>query len=705
VRKLRPDGSISLVAGAPNANRASDGDGGPAIAAHLLEPGAISVDPSGNLYIAEQSSKIRRVSPDGTITTIAGQNALGPSISGDGGPARNATFASIRGLLGAAQGMVYISDCAYPCYIRRIGQDGVINTIAGGPLTSSISDGPALSVGLGGADSFFLDSKGNLYFNEGGHIRRLTPQSMIETLSGGAPEAAPAAPDARQVWLMNPIAIAADRVGNLYIAEARCRIRKVSPTYEFTTVAGTDNCLITVQEGPRATTDLPVLNDLAVTSQGQIYAASAYGELLTISGESIARVPGVGKPQGDTSSYGPLRIALDSKDRLYALAISGSRIWRVAPGSQPGLFAAPPLNLYAIALDSADNVYVASSANAIGTVYTINAYGLVSGSRQLDWFGDSIVLDSAGRIFGGGYGLFGFSYSPLPSLFGFGGDGGPLVSAASNNPSRLILAASGDFYFIDKGNERIRRISGSPPSQAPSFPAAGVVNAASGAGLAIAPGELVSIYGTNLGPDSAWVNAPVNNVYPTVAGSTRVLFDLSPAPLLFATSGQINAWIPYSLGVSGSTSVSMQVEVDGVLSAPVTLTVAKSAPGLFTADGSGSGQGAILNQDTSDNGPSNPAARGSIVSLFGTGEGLVSPAPLDGALTLTAPYPAPAEKIAVSIGGQPAEVTYAGAAPFLPAGVIQINAKIPDGIAPGAAPVVVSAGATTTTRTVTVSVR
>jgi uncharacterized protein (TIGR03437 family) len=464
--------------------------------------------------------------------------------------------------------------------------------------------------------------------------------------------------------------------------------------------------LTTVQEGPTATTDLPYLNDLAVTSQGQIYVASAFGDLLTITGESITRVPGVGRPQGNTGSYTPLRLAVDSKDRVYALTSPGQTVYRLAPGSVPETLNNFFYSAYAIAVDRSNNVYLASTVD-LGSIYIVTPDGRLSvGWRNLGWITDSIAVNSS-NVYGAGfpYGLVGFSYNPLQWLPGFGGDGGPLLSASFSNPSRLILAPTGDFYFIDKGNQRIRKISGSPPSQAPAFPATGVVNAASGAGAAIAPGELVSIYGTNLGPDSAWINTSVNNVYPTVAGSTRVLFDVGPAPILFASSGQINAWIPYSLGVLGRTSVSMRVEVDGVLSAPVTLAVAKSAPGLFTADGSGSGQGAILNQDTTYNGPSNPATRGSIVSLFGTGEGLVSPDPLDGSLTLSAPYPAPTEKITVTISGQPAEVTYAGAAPFLPAGVIQINAKIPDGIAPGAAPVVVSAGAATTTRTVTVSVR
>src|SRR5205085_1590985 len=151
----------------------------------------------------------------------------------------------------------------------------------------------------------------------------------------------------------------------------------------------------------------------------------------------------------------------------------------------------------------------------------------------------------------------------------------------------------------------------------PVFSAAGVVNAASGIAGPVAPGELVSVYGTNFGPASGWVNAPQNNGYPGVAGYSHLLLgpggvfsNGSNMAILLASANQINAFIPYT--VSGATTIPVQVEVDGVLSAPVTLNVAASAFGLFTANGSGSGQGAILNQGGSYNTAANPASRGSV---------------------------------------------------------------------------------------------
>jgi uncharacterized protein (TIGR03437 family) len=132
--------------------------------------------------------------------------------------------------------------------------------------------------------------------------------------------------------------------------------------------------------------------------------------------------------------------------------------------------------------------------------------------------------------------------------------------------------------------------------------------------------------------------------------------------------------------------------------------VAPSAFGLSTADSSGSGQGAIFNQDGSYNSPSNPAARGSIVTLFGTGEGVTTPALPDGALVISTPYSTTQSPVTVTFGGQTAEIQYAGAAPFLPTGVFQINATIPADVPSGDVPITVSIGAISTTKTVTVSV-
>ena len=137
----------------------------------------------------------------------------------------------------------------------------------------------------------------------------------------------------------------------------------------------------------------------------------------------------------------------------------------------------------------------------------------------------------------------------------------------------------------------------------------------------------------------------------------------------------------------------------------VTLPVVESEPGLFTADGSGMRQGAILNQDSTANSPANPAAAGSVVVLYGTGEGLTDPAGVDGRLAAEV-LPRPRLPVSVRIGGREAAVVYAGAAPGLVAGVLQINVRVPPEVTPGSAvPVVVQVGANSSPSTVTLALR
>ncbi len=224
-----------------------------------------------------------------------------------------------------------------------------------------------------------------------------------------------------------------------------------------------------------------------------------------------------------------------------------------------------------------------------------------------------------------------------------------------------------------------------PPPVVPPL-IAGVTNAASGLPGFLAPGEILTIYGTNLGP-AQLVNATfdANGLLPTTLAGTSVLIAGQPLSLLYASASQVAAIAPAAL--PGSTVV---VSYLGALSPPTNTTLLAAIPGLFTANASGQGQGAILNQDESVNSVSNPAAPESVVSLFCSGCGVTTPAGTDGAVaTSLAPL---ANPITVLIGGQPAVVTYAGSAPGLINGAVQINARIPFGITGDAVPVSILVG-------------
>ncbi len=223
-----------------------------------------------------------------------------------------------------------------------------------------------------------------------------------------------------------------------------------------------------------------------------------------------------------------------------------------------------------------------------------------------------------------------------------------------------------------------------------------LVNAASGNTGAIAAGEIITIFGTSLGPDPGAVMSPSGGFYPTTnpAGNVQVLVSGYSAPLIYVSSGQISAIVPYEINRPVYLqNVNVYVKYLGQTSNAISLAQAASAPGLFTANASGSGPGAILNSDLTPNSTGNPAPAGSTVVLYLTGEGQTQPAGVSGKVTSeSAPFTQPVLTPTVTIGGQPAQVKFYAEAPMLVSGVLQINVQIPPGTPSGAQPVVVSLG-------------
>jgi len=239
----------------------------------------------------------------------------------------------------------------------------------------------------------------------------------------------------------------------------------------------------------------------------------------------------------------------------------------------------------------------------------------------------------------------------------------------------------------------------------PQITSAGVVNAASFAsGGVVAPGEIITIFGAGIGPATlASLQLDTNGRVASSLVQTRVLFDGVAAPLIYVSASQISAIVPYS--VAGKQSVGLTVEFQGRTSTAVTLPVTASAPALFTTNASGTGPAAAFNQDGTINGPTQPADRGSVVVLFGTGEGQTNPAGQDGTLAVQT-LPQPNLPVSVNIGGKNARVIYAGAAPMLVAGVIQINVEVPADLSPGAAtPIQITIGNQTSRSGVTLATR
>jgi uncharacterized protein (TIGR03437 family) len=331
---------------------------------------------------------------------------------------------------------------------------------------------------------------------------------------------------------------------------------------------------------------------------------------------------------------------------------------------------------YGVAVDSAGNLYIADTLN--GRIRKVS---------------NGVITTIAGN-----------------GTYGFSGDNGPATSAQLSRPYGVAVDSAGNVYFSDTDNNRIRVLT--PAAGTPQTPTiVRVVNAASYADGPISPGELVTIFGTGIGPatPAGAIVDPVTGKLFTNIGGVQVLFSGVAAPMIYASSTQVSAVAPYEMASFANPSV--RIEYGGETSNADQVTLATTAPGLFAQNASGSGPGAILNQDNSLNGPAHAAARGSIVQVFMTGEGQTSPPGITGAITtatLPPPQvtPAPLQFIQqVSIDGQPALWTYAGEAPGLVAGMMQFNVQIPANAPSGDLPILVSVGGNTSQNGVTVSVR
>jgi uncharacterized protein (TIGR03437 family) len=228
-----------------------------------------------------------------------------------------------------------------------------------------------------------------------------------------------------------------------------------------------------------------------------------------------------------------------------------------------------------------------------------------------------------------------------------------------------------------------------------SYPIIRLGNAASGFVDSVAPGEIISIYGLNLSLETpaGLVLGSDGKVASELEG-TRVMFDGVPAPLLYASTSQINAIVPYE--VAGEQLTTVQVEYAGDTNAVWEAPVVDSAPGLFRF---------VLNQDNSVNSVSNPAARGSIIQIFATGEGATSPPGVTGSFTDGSP-PKPVLLVSVTIGGIDAPVQSAGSVQDAVAGLFHAIVLIPQSLPPSlSVPIVLTVGSASSQDSVSIAMQ
>ena len=297
---------------------------------------------------------------------------------------------------------------------------------------------------------------------------------------------------------------------------------------------------------------------------------------------------------------------------------------------------------------------------------------------------------------------------------GFYDEGTQVTLTAIPSGSAEFLRWTGDLtgatnpVTVTMDQQKEVRASFVAPSQIPTIVP---VNAASNLAdpfdpMDTAPGEIITVYGLNLGGLKLTTAQVVGNGLATTLADVRVLFNGQPGPLVYVSENQVAAVTPYEVAAHPLTTI--EVEFKGQIVASSALNIVDAAPAIFTANSSGSGQAAIVNQNGTMNGPPNPAHRGSTIVLYVTGDGIQTPAMATGQISdgssidkLSKPALTPR----FGSAGVPCALSYAGAAPGNVSGLMQINAIVPDGILTGPnVPIVVVIGDKSSREGVTVAV-
>jgi uncharacterized protein (TIGR03437 family) len=481
---------------------------------------------------------------------------------------------------------------------------------------------------------------------------------------------------------------------------------------------------------------------LAVDPQGRAYVAGSIGGLNSqVSG--VVRLNAAGTAV-DYTAWVPGAVSSIAVDGSGAAFVAGSGfLGRLAPDGSAGFYATTTLlNGVTVAVDAAGNAVVyGSNGTNQAELLRFDSTGAETLSQTIpaashDYFA-GFAVDAAGNAYISGLapnaipvtnsiatcGSAVFAllavYAPdgsllqatyIPGATGLPGPaGGPLIVATGPNSTVFVLATAGMTFSPTQAGPFPAGMAEesflwhlSPNSNAQTYPLACMTNAASLATGPIAPGELVTLFGSGLGPQQGvQLQGTPQSPYPTQAEGVGVTFDGTPAPLLWVQDSQINAVAPWSLTPGQNTEVC--ASYNNVNTNCLTWPVAQTAPAVFTVDGV---YAAAVNQDGTINSAGNPAPVGSIVAVWATGLGPITPSQADGTLIglplpnnvvlpvqVQSPIPA-FEPCHPGVGPLPCptgptytnfEVTYAGPAPYKVAGVSQINFQVV-GYAPSWAP-------------------
>jgi sugar lactone lactonase YvrE len=560
IRMVTPAGIISTIAGTGIAG--FGGDGGPAANAQMSGPGGLAIDPAGNLFFSDSvSNRIRKVTPAGVVSSVAGNGSA--TFSGDGGSALSAGLGPLTGpgIAVDKSGNLYIPDTV--SRVRKVTPAGVISTVAGNATAAFKGDGGmAIAASLDTPTGVAVDSGGNLYISDSNNnrIRKVTAAGAISTIAGNGTAGYNGEGAAANAQLDFPIGVAVDTAGNLYLADSENhRLRKLTPAGTISTVAG-DGTGGYGGDGASATSALlsfPI--GLALDSLGNVYISeydnnrvrkvTPFGLITTVAG---AGSPGFSGDDGQAIAaklFKPYGLAVDTGGNLFIADSYNQRIRKVTAAGVISTFAGNGRNAFAgdggqatqaqfypfgIALNSAGNLYIADwSNNRIRRVTPADVISTVAGSATQGFFGDGgpanvarlagpydVAVDGSGNLYIADYGNNRIrKVTPAGVIStvagngtnGYSGDGGPAINASLSSPAGIAVDGQGNLYIADLGNERIRKVT-----------AAGIISSIAGTGASGFSGDGGPATAAQLSSPNGIKVDSVGNIYIADLGNHRI---------------------------------------------------------------------------------------------------------------------------------------------------------------------------------------
>jgi len=500
IRKITPAGVVSTLAGTVGKAGSADGDG---IAAQFHFLSGIAADPGGNLYVTDSGSHtIRKITSAGVVSTFAGTADQIGSMDGIGS---TALFNQPHGIAIDSAGNVYVADTENQT-IRKITPAGVVSTLAGTAGQIGSADGSGSAAQFRSPFGLATDSAGNVYVADNFNytIRKITPAAVVSTLAGAAPQFGSADGTGSAARFNLPAGLATDSAGNVYVADTRNEtIRKITPAAVVSTLAGAAPQFGSVDGiGSAARFNFPA--GIATDTAGNVYVAD--GENSTIRKVTpagvVSTLAGTAGEVGPADGIGsaarfvyPQGVATDSAGNVYVADTSNYTIRKITPGGVVSTLAGSALRSgsadgigsdarfnepQGLATDLAGNVYVADTENhtirkitPAGMVSTLAGTALLSGSA--DGIGSaaqfsgpySVATDSAGNVYvadTGNHTIRKITPAGVVSTLAgtanqFGFADGIGSAARFINPYSVATDSTGNVYVADFGNSLIRRIT------------------------------------------------------------------------------------------------------------------------------------------------------------------------------------------------------------------------------------------------------